>query len=83
MCQAACHGLLNSVTAVCMLLSLVPPNNGTHQSLRGADGAAPNEADTEFELLLKWMTSFLSRETLQKGLDFCRKKQRADGSWEG
>ncbi|KAM4669951.1 lanosterol synthase isoform 2-T2 [Amazona ochrocephala] len=23
------------------------------------------------------------RETLQKGLDFCRKKQRADGSWEG
>lgn len=26
---------------------------------------------------------FLARETLQKGLDFCRKKQRADGSWEG
>uniref|UniRef100_A0A8B9UPD9 Terpene cyclase/mutase family member n=1 Tax=Anas zonorhyncha TaxID=75864 RepID=A0A8B9UPD9_9AVES len=23
------------------------------------------------------------RNTLQKGLDFCRKKQRADGSWEG
>ncbi|KAI6064998.1 Terpene cyclase/mutase family member [Aix galericulata] len=23
------------------------------------------------------------RDTLQKGLDFCRKKQRADGSWEG
>lgn len=23
------------------------------------------------------------RETLQKGLDFCRKKQQADGSWEG
>uniref|UniRef100_A0A8C3DL52 Terpene cyclase/mutase family member n=1 Tax=Corvus moneduloides TaxID=1196302 RepID=A0A8C3DL52_CORMO len=23
------------------------------------------------------------RETLQKGLDFCRKKQRVDGSWEG
>ncbi|KAM6131595.1 LOW QUALITY PROTEIN: lanosterol synthase [Phoenicopterus ruber ruber] len=23
------------------------------------------------------------RETLQKGLEFCRKKQRADGSWEG
>uniref|UniRef100_A0A8D2PQ27 Terpene cyclase/mutase family member n=1 Tax=Zosterops lateralis melanops TaxID=1220523 RepID=A0A8D2PQ27_ZOSLA len=23
------------------------------------------------------------RETLQKGLDFCRKTQRADGSWEG
>ncbi|OXB61464.1 hypothetical protein ASZ78_010220 [Callipepla squamata] len=23
------------------------------------------------------------RETLQKGLDFCRKMQRADGSWEG
>uniref|UniRef100_A0A8C3UX70 Terpene cyclase/mutase family member n=1 Tax=Catharus ustulatus TaxID=91951 RepID=A0A8C3UX70_CATUS len=23
------------------------------------------------------------RETLKKGLDFCRRKQRADGSWEG
>ncbi|XP_059716935.1 lanosterol synthase-like isoform X4 [Haemorhous mexicanus] len=65
-----------------MLLSLVPSNNGTHPSLRGADGA-PSEANTEVELFLKWMTSFLSRETLQKGLDFCRKKQRADGSWEG
>lgn len=26
---------------------------------------------------------FLTRDTLQKGLDFCRKQQRADGSWEG
>lgn len=24
-----------------------------------------------------------SRETLEQGLDFCRRKQRADGSWEG
>lgn len=37
-----------------------------------------NEADTEFELFF-----LLTRETLQKGLDFCRKTQRADGSWEG
>jgi len=23
------------------------------------------------------------RETLKQGLEFCRQKQRADGSWEG
>lgn len=36
--------------------------------------------------MLKWFPIvfyFLLREILQKGLRYCQKKQRADGSWEG
>lgn len=30
-----------------------------------------------------WAILLCCRETLEQGLEFCRRQQRADGSWEG
>uniref|UniRef100_A0A8C3CU28 Terpene cyclase/mutase family member n=1 Tax=Cairina moschata TaxID=8855 RepID=A0A8C3CU28_CAIMO len=64
------------------------------QALRHFQEAYPEHRAPEISLVrvlawpLVWAAAascvfLLSRDTLQKGLDFCRKKQRADGSWEG
>nr|XP_021525891.1 lanosterol synthase [Aotus nancymaae] len=33
--------------------------------------------------IVHWANLLCSRETLERGLEFCRRQQRADGSWEG
>uniref|UniRef100_A0A8C0F8W5 Terpene cyclase/mutase family member n=1 Tax=Bubo bubo TaxID=30461 RepID=A0A8C0F8W5_BUBBB len=53
------------------------------QALRHFHDEFPEHRLVEICLPLGIAVALILQETLQKGLDFCCKQQRADGSWEG